>query len=103
MRRILWAVGVLWAVGLLACKPPPAYYAVDVVRERAARDFRCTETVSVDDLGAGAYRAHVCGKDALYICSKESADESDRPGSLYCVLDQGARPPPPPSRRPSRR
>jgi len=78
----------------------PAYYAPDVVRDRAAHDFRCDRSsVSVEDLGAGAYRARACGKDGLYLCNKESAAESDRPGSLFCVLNEAAAPPHTPRRR----
>jgi len=67
-----------------------SYYAIDVVRDRAARDYRCPRgSVSVDDLDGGAYRAHACGHEALYVCNRELAKESDPAGSLYCVRNEG--------------
>jgi hypothetical protein len=84
---------LLLPLPLMACA---SYYAVDVVRERAAKDFRCsTSDVKVKDLGQNAFRVHVCnGADVLYVCNKDSASDKDKAGSLLCVHNDDIKPPP---------
>lgn len=40
---------------------------MDLVRQRASFDLRCSETVEVVSLGGSAYGARACGKQATYV------------------------------------
>ena len=66
--RLGFAFG-LFVVGSSGCVD-----AEDVARTRAANDFGCAESaVEITNIGGTSYRAHGCGKSAVYNCGGSTA------------------------------